>query len=157
MASLLSVEISTQNFIAAFGILIGIVSAVATAAFSLRGKKVDAGEWIMNTLQEDAQSTRGELRELKLEIEEMAEKARMEVESIRKAAETEISILKAAIANLQQREQRAFSYIRLMEMEISLLKDMLIESGQATPDMEFSLEDIKEIFPEVESVDSDLN
>ncbi len=92
------------------GVIIAIISgavAFLTAYLSLRGKKVDAVEWLTERLREDAEEARARVKE--------------EADSYR----SKIELLEQAVGKLQQTETDLMAYISMLEDEIKALRSRL--------------------------------
>lgn len=115
------------------GTYIIIISSIATlilgfvgAFFTLKGKKLDAGQWITDELREDAELKRTQLFETEKEFLEYKE-----------ITQTEIIMLKHAVAELKLRERELIGYIKLIQNELGTLKDLYMVQLGSTPNVRF--------------------
>lgn len=119
------------DFIGPGSLIVAVFVATISGFFALKGKRLDAGQWITNTLQNDAEVNRLEVKEMKAEIEQL-----------KKSSGKQITLLQEAVASLLVKEKELVAYINLLEREVNVLKELLILQGAATPNISFTFENV---------------
>jgi hypothetical protein len=120
-------------------LIIAVVVAGVTGIFALKGKRVDAGAWITDTLRVDAEAHREELKDILVEFEEFKEKTVKEREENTK----QIELLRIAVASLKIREKELIAYVTLVEKEVQILRELLVMQGAATPESSVTLKTLR--------------
>lgn len=106
--------------------ILSLTAATVTAMFTLKGKKVDAGEWIVDELRTDAEVSRQKI-----------EKTQEEFDKFRNSAELEMKLLRKAVVDLRDKERELISYINILQNEMETFRELYFSAVGSTPDINF--------------------
>lgn len=116
---------------------LSLIAATVTAYFALKGKKVEAGEWITDELRTDAQSARERAIRAEKSFQEYKIDADKKFEAYKQVTQNEISQLKDGINDLRSKETELISYIRILQNEMHTFRELYLAAVGSTPNINF--------------------